>query len=739
MIDPELQTEANAASGLGQAELEAWIDAFEHVARHYNVPFSPQGALQLGRALDGEDTATQIGCLTRKLGLRVRQADPGSISLTSWRLPVVVQLDDRSVGVVMTLSGDGHASVVFSGDGGQAVSIPIDTLMQETRHLVIPRPERAMADERVDAYIAPVRKHWFRRLAFADVRPYGHVMLASLVANTLALSGVLFSMQVYDRVVPAHSYNTLYVLFAGVMLAVAFDFTMRRVRTRIIDIVGKRTDMRMSDLVFGHALRVKNRVRPTSTGTFIAQLRDLEQVRELLTSTTLAAVADLPFFVLFLFIFWQIAGPLVAIPAVALFLLVLPGLLAQRRLRASANEAMREASLRNAMLIEAIQGIEDIKALQAEDRFQQRWNHLNAVTAEAQMRQRSITNTLTAWSHVVQTSTFAVIVFVGAPLVMEGDMTTGTLVACSILGSRMMAPMAQITQVLARFQQARVGLKSLDTIMHMPVDHPESETRVSAPVLKGAYRMKGAVFHYGDAAARPALTVRDLMLAPGEKIALLGKNGAGKSTFLLGLSGMMEPSLGEVHLDDLALNQIDPADVRRSVGLLTQNSRLFHGTIRDNVTMGAPHIAQAGLLDALAMVGADEFIRRLPRGLDHPILEGGRGLSGGQQQALLLARLLIRDPSIVLLDEPTAAMDEATERAFITRFRVWSQERTVVIATHRMRVLDLVDRIIAFDNGQTVLDEPKDEALKVLKGVKKVVPANLGGAAEAADRRAEGA
>lgn len=739
MIDPELRIDTSTAGSFTQTELEAWVDALGYVAGHYNVPFSRQGALQLGRALDGDDEATQIGRLARKLGLRVRPADPRSISLTSWRLPVVVQFDDRSVGVVMALSSDGYASVIFSGDGGQPVSIPVDALMQETRHLVIPRPERAMADERVDAYIAPYRRHWFRRLAFGDIRPYGHVMLASLVANTLALSGVLFSMQVYDRVVPAQSYNTLYVLFFGVMLAVMFDFAMRRVRTRIIDIVGKRTDMRMSDLVFGHALRVKNRVRPSSTGTFISQLRDLEQVRELLTSTTLAAVADLPFFILFLFIFLQIGGVLAAVPAVALVLLILPGLLAQRRLRVCANEAMREASLRNAMLVEAIQGIEDIKALQAEDRFQQRWNHLNAVTAEAQLRQRSITNTLTAWSHGVQTSTFAVIVFIGAPLVMAGDMTTGSLVACSILGSRMMAPMAQITQVLARFQQARVGLKSLDAIMHMPVDHPETETRVSAPVLEGAYRMKGAVFHYGDAAARPSLTVRELSIAPGEKIALLGKNGAGKSTFLLGLSGMMEPSLGEVLLDELALNQIDPADIRRNVGLLTQNSRLFHGTIRDNVTMGAPHATQAVLLDALAMVGADDFIRRLPRGLDHPILEGGRGLSGGQQQVLLLARLLIRDPSIVLLDEPTAAMDEATERAFITRFRAWSEGRTVVIATHRMRVLDLVDRIIAFDNNQIVLDETKDEALKVLKGVKKVVPANPGGAPVAASRSAEGA
>jgi ATP-binding cassette subfamily C protein LapB len=326
------------------------------VARHYDVPFSLQGAQRLALSLEGAPVDEQIGRLARKLGLRIKPSDPATMSLTSWRLPIVVQLRYTSVGVVMALGSKGEATVFFSGDGGLPVTIPADTLLEQTRRLIVPRPERAMADERVDAYIAPHRKHWFRRLAFSDIRPYGHVMLASLVANILALAGVLFSMQVYDRVIPANSYNTLYVLFLGVMLALAFDFVMRRLRTRIIDIVGKRADVRMSDLVFGHALRVRNRERPTSTGTFIAQLRDLEQVRELLTSTTVAAIADLPFFFLFLFIFWVIAGPLAAVPLAALFVLLLPGLLLQGRLRACANEAMRESSLRNAMLVEAVQG-----------------------------------------------------------------------------------------------------------------------------------------------------------------------------------------------------------------------------------------------------------------------------------------------------------------------------------------------------------------------------------------------
>ncbi|WP_312942972.1 type I secretion system permease/ATPase [Agrobacterium pusense] len=705
-------------------KFDRWSEAFQYVARHYGVPISPGGVRQLAQALKAIETDDCLGRLANKLGLQIKRAAPAPGLLTSWRLPAIVRLSDGSVGVLTGLSARKDASVVLSGEGGVATILPLDALLVQTDFIVLARPQRATVDERVDSYIAPYREHWFRAIAFRDIGAYGHVMLASLVANLLALAGVMFSMQVYDRVVPAKSFNTLYVLFVGVVLALVFDFIMRRLRTRIIDIVGKRTDMRISDLVFGHALRVKNQERPTSTGTFIAQLRDLEQVRELLTSTTVAAVADLPFFILFLVIFWLVGGPLVLIPVAALLLLVLPGIVVQRSLRAAASEAMREASLRNAMLVEAVQGIEDIKTLQAEDHFQQRWNHYNAVSADGQLRLRAITNGLAAWSHTVQTGTFAVVVFIGAPIVMEGDMTTGSLVACSILGSRMMAPMAQLTQILGRFQQAKVGLKGIDAILRMPSDHPDDETRVSVPTLRGAYKIRGAAFHYGEGAGRPALAVGELSIAAGEKIAVLGKNGAGKSTLLLAMAGMVEPVAGELLIDDLALSQVDPADLRRNVGLLTQDSRLFHGTIRENVTLGALHAPEPLLLEALSMTGADDFVRKLPRGLDHPILEGGRGLSGGQKQALLLARLLVRDPAVVLLDEPTAAMDEATERQFITRFKSWGKDRTIVVATHRMRVLELVERIIVVENGQIVLDGSKEEVLNTLRGVKKIVPPN---------------
>lgn len=694
----------------------AWIEAFQLVARQYALPVSRETARLSDRWRHGKSEQERIRTLARHAGLQIQFADPASTSLTSWRLPIVARLHSGDIAVITAISAAGEASMAVAGEAGLEQRMDLAELVGASAMFIVPRPAGAVPDARVDTYIRPYEEHWLRRILLKDRRSYGSVIVASLVTNTLALAGVLFSMQVYDRVVPAASFPTLYVLFIGVLIAIGFSFILTKLRTNIIDVLGRRADLRISDRVFGHALRVRNSDRPASTGTFIAQLRDLEQVRELLTSTTVAAIADIPFFLLFLAVFWFLAGPLALVPLGAMLLLIVPGWLAQRKLRAYATEAMRESSLRNAMLVEAVQRIEDIKTLQAEDPLQQRWNHFNGVAGEAQLKLRGLTNGLTAWAQNVQNAVYATIVFCGAPMVIAGDMTTGALVGASILGSRMMAPIGQVTQVLNRLQQAKVGIQGLDQIMALPVDNPEHGQRLQVPAIRGDFSLRSAVFTYGDANAPPALVVPELDIAAGEKIALLGRNGAGKSTLLQGLSGLLQPISGEVLVDDLALHQIDPADVRRDIGLLSQNSRLFHGTLRDNLTMGAPNASDRQIAAVLEMVGADEFVRRTQAGLDYTIQEGGVGLSGGQTQALLLARLLLREPSVILLDEPTASMDEATERHFIERFGEWSASRTVVIATHRMRVLELVERIVVVHNGAIKLDQPKHTALLTMQG-----------------------
>ncbi len=689
-----------------------WRSAVLRIATHDRIGVSPE---QLRREALWTAAPDQLARLARSAGLALEEvaADDGAVS--GMRLPLLAEFDDRQIGVIEAETADGFA-VALIGDQGLATPMRHAELARRLQRLFVLRPQAAVPDRRIDDYIAPWRPDWLRRIVLADLAPYRAIMVASVVANLLALAGILFSMQVYDRVVPAQSLPTLHVLFGGVMLAMVFAFVMKVARVRITDAAGKAADLRISDRVFGHALRVRSQMRPRATGTFIAQIRELEHVREMLGSTTIAAVADLPFFLLFSVLFFYIAGPLVWIPLAAAVLLVLPGLLAQGRLRRMAEENMRESSLRGAMLVEAVQGLDDIKALQAETRFQNLWNHYNEVTAGASMQLRDLMGRLNAWAQTVQAGVFAVVIFFGAPQVMSGEMSTGVLVAASMLSSRMIAPLGSLTQIINRWQQASVARAALDRLLALPVDTPEAARRVHKPAIRGAFRLRGTIF--GHDAETPVLKVASLDIAPGERIALLGRNGAGKSTLLTALSGLITPLAGEIRLDDITMGLVDPADQRRDIGYLSQTARLFHGTLRENLTLGAPQANDQDILATMDSLGLADFIRRLPEGLDHPLQEGGLGLSGGQRQGLLLARLLLRRPRVLLLDEPTAALDEVAEHAVIATLARLDRDCTVIIATHRPAVLRMVDRLVVLNNGSVAMDGPKDKIMAQLRAGK---------------------
>lgn len=688
-----------------------WLEALFYVARHYGIGASKESVRVVLSWEKHAPVDSVLEHMARQLGLTLRIGELTDAALDAWRLPVLVELDNEEVCVVRTNDGHGRLGVLLGGDQGLETALAIEELRRRAKRIAILRPSTSVQDARIDDYIKPYTPNWFWSIVLRDWRRYGDIVLASVFANVLALAGMIFSMQIYDRVVPAQSEPTLWVLFGGVMLAVVFEFLLRMSRTHISDVIGKRADLKISDLVFGHALRVRNDARSKSTGSFIAQVRETEQVRELLTSTTIAAVADLPFFVFFLFIMWMVAGPLALVALAAVPLLVIPGLLIQKPLAKLANQGMRESALRNALLVEAVEGIEDIKLMRAEPRFQNQWNHVNDVSADISMRQRFLTGLLMTWTQEVQTIVYAVVLLVGCMLVMKGEMSTGTLVGASILASRMIAPLAQLSGVFARWQQAKVARIGLDQLMQRPVDQPEAVRRVQMPALHGDYALKGVAFQYNKEDEGPALSIAQLRIQAGDKIALLGRMGAGKSTLLQLLAGLNAPQRGQITLDKVNLAQIDPADLRRDMGLLTQNARLFHGTIRENILMGMPLASDAQILETLNMVGALSFVNSRAEGLDELVQEGGLGLSGGQRQALLLARTLIRQPSIVLLDEPTAHFDEMTERQVVDAMHDWAESRTLIVATHRMPVLKWVDRIIVIDDGRIVMDGSKEQIL----------------------------
>jgi ATP-binding cassette subfamily C protein LapB len=689
----------------------AWLSAMLDIAKHYRLDYSEEHVKATVAWEMGAPADVILDEMAKKLGLGRVTRDFHSNDLDPMSVPFILTLDNGRLGVVTHLDASGQCAVQFTEDQGLETTLTSEQLAERAKSITLLRPLHSIPDARVDNYIRPYKKNWFWDLALKDWRRYSDIMLASMIANVLALAGMLFSMQVYDRVVPSQSVPTLWVLFGGVMLAITFEFVMRMVRVHISDVVGKRADLRISDRVFGRALRIKNSARSKSTGSFISQIRELESVRELITSTTLSALSDLPFFLLFTVILWMIGGPLVFVVLLALPLLLIPGILIQKPLAKLANEGMRESAVRNASLVEAVESLEDIKLMRAEQRFQNQWNHCNEVSAEISMRQRFLTSLLMTWTQEVQSIVYAVVLLVGCYLVMQGDMTTGALVGTTILASRTIAPLAQISGVLSRWQQAKVARKGLDELMQRPIDQENGQKMVHKAQIAGEYALSDAVFYYDEEAKAVNLAISRLNIKPGEKIAILGKNGAGKSTLLQVLAGMQQVQQGQVVLDNVNIKQIDPADLRRDVALHNQHARLFFGSVHENITMGRPQATDEEIHEALVISGALAFVQQKEDGLNFLIHEGGVGLSGGQRQALLLARNIITQPQVLLLDEPTAWLDEISEWNLISQLSTWGKDKTLIIATHRLALLQLVDRIIVMDNGRISLDGNKEDIL----------------------------
>lgn len=691
---------------------QQWLKVILVIAKHYRKNISEE-RLRLDLSwMKSTTTEEVIHYFTQQVGLNYKQYPFAMKYLDPWHLPLVLEFKQGQIAVLQQMSADGQATLQFAVEDGLHQTIALSELQQQIAHIYIFRPEKSTQDIRVDEYIKPFEQNWFWTIVLADWKRYIDIMLASLVANILALATIVFSMQVYDRVVPANSIPTLWVLAGGVFIAAIFEFILRLTRVYLSDILGKRADLVVSDRVFGHALRIKNSERPKSTGTFISQIRELESVREMVTSTTISAIADLPFFFLFLAIFALIGGNLFWVMLLIVPIMLLPALFVQKSLAKLAKEGMREASIRNALLVEAVQGIEDIKLLRAENRFQNQWNHMNEASAEISLKQRKISGFLGAWTQKIQGLTYALVVLVGCFSVMEGEMTTGALVACSILSSRMLGPISMLAGVLGRLQQAKVAKTSLDELMKKAVDYPEQSQLIHRTKLYGDYTFNKILFQYQEDQTQPNIIIPDLKIKAGEKIAILGRNGAGKSTLLQILAGMQTPNQGQVSLDDIDMQLLDPYDLRRDMGLLNQNAHLFFGTVRENLTLGMPLLEDEKLIETLKLTGAWNFIQEKKEGLDHLILEGGTGFSGGQKQLLLLTRLILAQPQIVLLDEPTAWLDDVSEKKLIDQLTPWFVQRTLIVATHRRPVLAWVDRIIVVNDGKIVMDGPRDQILQ---------------------------
>jgi len=696
-----------------QPDTESWINVMVRAAGRFGLPADAPAVRQQMRWFESLPLNARLERLSGLMGLQVRVVELEKMRWNAQNLPVIVQLESGELMLLESIDADGLVAYWLSEGGDLVREEALEALLTRVKPEVVMLGIAARGrDSRIDDFTRPWEEHWFWRHFRHAKRKLSEIALASVLGNVLALAGILFSMQVYDRVIPAQSIPTLWVLFIGVLFAALLEFMIRLARTHVSDIMGKHIDLNVSSLFFARAMAIKNDSRPKSTGSFISQLREIDQVRELLTSTTVGAAMDIPFVLLFLGIMALVGGPLVIIPLIAIPLIVIPGILVQWPMAKLAKEGMRESAIRNAVLVESIEGVEDIKALQAEPYFQRQWEHTHAVGANIGMKQRVWGARLSGWASTVQQITYAGMLVFGCYLVMEGNITTGTLVACSLLSSRTIAPLMQLTMVFSRWQHAKMAMNGLDDLLKKPLDKSTDQKMAHCPVLAGHYQVQKVQYSYDPEKGDQATQIDGLEIKPGERVAILGKTGAGKSTLLKLLSGQAQASKGKVIIDGVDMAHIDPMDVRRQVGYLSQDSRLFFGTLRQNLMLGHPHATEAELIQALRISGAIGMVQQDAASLDRLINEGGRGLSGGQRQMVLLSRLIVRNPQIVLLDEPTASMDEQLEAWVIRQLQQWLTGRTLVLVTHRPALLNLVDRIVVMENGKVIADGPRDTLLQ---------------------------
>ncbi len=540
--------------------------------------------------------------------------------------------------------------------------------------------------------------------------------IATVFINVLAVAVSMFSMQVYDRVIPTGAVSTLAILASGVVLILLLDVLMKFARARIMDSVVVSVDEGLSRDIFQRLLAVRVDQLPGSVGSLAAQLRGYEQIRNFYTTSTLFTMVDMPMGLMFVALIGLIGHHYVsAVPLVLAVVAVLVGLSARQRMAQLAKDSIAGSNFKTGLLVEAVEGVETIKAGSGGWRFLSKWLDINAATLVNDLRMRHASEALTFSTSTLYQVAYTGTVAVGALMVIQGEMTMGALIACSILSSRVLQPVMQIPSLLMQHANARAAMEGMEKVYALETDH-HGVTRPLVPSrLAGTYTVNGAEFGYPGGGA--AIKVQNLHINAGERVGILGPIGSGKSTLLRLLSGLYWAQTGQVSLDNMDLKQIDRAVLAQHVGYLQQEHRLFQGTLRENLLIGLPDPGDDVMQGVLERSGLIQLVKAHPRGLDLPITEGGKGLSGGQKQLVAFTRLLLCQPDVWLLDEPTASMDGAQETQCINVLREDAQGKTMVVVTHKPSILPLVDRLIVIAGGQVVMDGPKQLVLdRLAKG-----------------------
>lgn len=692
-------------------------DALLYLAAHHGRALSREALLAGLPILDDRLNVALFTRAAQRAGLEVEPVKRSLSEIPSLVLPVVLILRDGSTRIMVANAEDPRNVKVIDPTikpYGAPQLLGADAAAYMNYAFLV-RPA-SQADARVVAAGGLPQAHWFWSVVSRFWRNYGHVAAAALIVNVLGLAAPLYTMNVYDRVIPNGAIPSLIALSIGMTIAIVFDFILRTIRSRIIDMTGKKIDVVLAANIFEHVQSVKMAQRPASVGILANQVRDFDSVREFFTSGAVVSITDLLFAFIFIAILFEIAGPLAWIPVVMLPLMISVGLILQYPLNRAMRKLQAESAARHGVLIEALSSMETVRAIGAEARMQTAWERSVAATARSGEDVHFWASLALTVSNTAQQITTMLMLVIGVILILDGKLSVGTLVASTMLAGRVLAPISSIASVITRAAQTLLSLKAIDRVMALERERPLGRSYVARRITEGRVAFENVSFRY-PGAVESALEKVSFKIEPGERVGIIGRIGSGKTTLGRLMVGFYDPQEGNVLVDGVDARQYDPADLRTGIGFVLQDTDLFFGKLRDNITLGRPASSDEEMLAAARLAGVESFVAGHPLGYDMPVAEGGRSLSGGQKQAIGLARVLIRRPKVVFFDEPTAHFDVRSEAEFLERLKGLAREQmTIIISTHRFSLLSYVDRLLLFEKGKLVADGPRDKVMAMLQG-----------------------
>jgi ATP-binding cassette, subfamily C, bacterial LapB len=698
---------------------DALLDCLVEVCRLHGQAAS-RATLSAGMPLvEGRMTLELAQRAAARAGMSAKLQRVAPAEIDAAALPAILLLNDNRACVLLGWdAAGGDARVLLPETGqGSVVLTRVELAQRSIGVALFVRPHFRFDSRTESAGAAgsqvPRSRHWFWGAMLQQRFVYRDVLWAALLVNLFALAFPLFSMNVYDRVVPNNAVETLWTLAIGVLLVLGADLFMRLLRSHFVDEASARIDVEISAKLMEKVLGMRLEHRPESVGSFAASLRGFEQVRDFIASGTVTALIDLPFALLFIFVMLWIS-PWLALPVVVVGLAILGlGYVQQGRLHELSETTYRAGAMRNATLVESLTGIETIKSQGAESVVQSKWERTNIFLARTNVKMRALSSAAMYTTSTLTQLVSVAIIVIGVYLISQRELTMGALIACSMLAGRALAPAGQIVGLMMQYQGARTALDNLNKVMDKPVERPLGQTFIERPQLRGEIEFRGVKFAY-PGRTDSALEGLSFRIMPGERVALIGRVGSGKSTIQRLIMGLYQPTDGAVLLDGIDLRQLDPADVRRNCGYVSQDVTLFYGTLRENIALGLPFADDSAILAAAEIAGLADLVNRHPRGFDMTVGERGESLSGGQRQSVGLARALLHNAPMLLLDEPTSAMDFSTEAQITQRITGFAQNKTVVLVTHRTSLLAMVTRVIVIDGGKIVADGPRDRIMEAL-------------------------